>query len=181
VEQHAHRKNLGTSRPARRPALRPSRPSGLDISDVGTLRKLELKDTFTLTYSEAIDPATIIAGWNGTGSQNVVVRATNANNNDKLTVYNASNTALLPLGTLGLKRSDYVTAAMTFGLTGTPSTLTMSGNSVTVTLGSASSTTAATTAAAAANMIWTPGAVADLAGNAAVTTAYTETDLDSDF
>ena len=70
---------------------------------------------------------------------------------------------------------------MTFGATGTPSTMTMSGNSVTITLGTASSTTAATTAAAAANMIWTPAGGADLAGNTSATTAYTETDLDSDF
>jgi hypothetical protein len=109
-----------------------------------------------------------------------VVRATNANNNDKLTVYNASNTTLLPLSTLSLKRGDYVTAAMTFGLTGTPSTLTMSGNNVTVTLGTPSGTP--TASAATGNMSWAPATgAADLAGNASATTAYAETDNDSDF
>ena len=159
-----------------------TRPTAVGISttNVGTLRKLELKDTFTLTYSEAIDPATIIGGWSGTTTQNVVVRATNAGK-DKLAVYDATNATLLPLGTISLGRNDFVSASMTFGATGTPSTLSMSGSSLTVTLGTASSTTAATTAAAAANMIWTPGVVADLAGNTSVTTAYTETDLDSDF
>ena len=114
--------------------------AGLTTTNASTLRKLEVGDTYTLTWNEAINPASILAGWNGTGPQSVVVRATNANNNDKLTVYNASNTTLLPLGTLSLKRGDYVTAAMTFGLTGTPSTLTMSGNSVTITLGTPSGT-----------------------------------------
>jgi hypothetical protein len=154
--------------------------AGVTTTNASTLRKLDLGDTFTLTWNEAINPASIIAGWNGTGSQPVVVRATNANNNDKLTVYNASNTTLLPLGTLGLKRSDYVTASMTFGLTGTPSTLTMSGNSVTITLGTPNGTP--TVAAAAGNMSWTPATgAADLAGNASATTAYVETDNDSDF
>ena len=81
---------------------------------------------------------------------------------------------------MNLKRTDYVTAAMTFGLTGTPSTLTMNGSSLTITLGTPSGTP--TTAAAAANVSWTPAAgTTDLAGNAAATTIYTETDLDNDF
>jgi len=63
---------------------------GFTTTNFSTLRKPELKDTFTLTYSEAMNPASIIAGWDGTTTQNVVVRATNRSSGDKLTVYNAT-------------------------------------------------------------------------------------------
>ncbi len=152
---------------------------GFSTTNFSVLRRLELKDTFTLTYSEPMDPTTFIAGWNGTGAQNVVVRATNATK-DTLKVYNSTNTLQLPLGTLNLQRSDYVTTTGTFGLTGTPSTITMSGNSFTITLGTSSQTMP--TAAAFANMTWTPQVGgADLAGNASATTAFVETDNDDDF
>jgi hypothetical protein len=155
--------------------------AGFTTTNISTVRKLEPADTFTLTYSEPVAPGSIIPGWSGATTQNVVVRATGSGGSkDRLTIYNATNTTLLPLGTLNLKRTDYVTGAMTFGLTGTASTLTMSGSSLTITLGTPSGTPA--TAAAAANVSWTPAAgTTDLAGNAAATTIYTETDLDNDF
>ncbi len=156
--------------------------TGFTTTNVGIARKVELGDTFTLTYSESIDPASIIAGWNGATSQNVVVHATNGNGSgtDKLTVYNSTNTTLLPLGSVNLKRNDYVSATMTFGLTGTVSTLTMSGSNFTITIGTPSGTP--TVAAAVGNVAWTPAIGAkDIAGNAAATTIYTETDNDSDF
>lgn len=155
--------------------------TGFSTTNAGTARRLDPADTFTLTYSEPVAPGSIIAGWNGTTTQNVVVRATgNGGAKDKLTIYNATNTAALPLGTLNLKRSDYVSATTTFGLTGTPSTLTMTGSSLTITLGTPSRATVV--AAAAANASWTPGTGAtDAAGNPAATTIYTETDNDNDF
>ena len=71
----------------------------------------------------------------------VVVRATGTGGSkDRLTIYNATNTTLLPLGTVSLNRPDYVNAAMTFGLTGTHSTLTMTGSTLTITLGTPSGT-----------------------------------------
>jgi hypothetical protein len=154
--------------------------TGLTTTNAGTARRLEMGDTYTLTYSEAVNPTSIIAAWNGATTQNVVVKVTNSGTNDKLTVYASNGTTQLPLGTVALKRGDYVTGAMTFGLTGTASTLTMSGTSLTIRLGNPSGTPA--TAAAAANATWTPSAlVTDLAGNAAATTVYTENDLDNDF
>ncbi|MFC7486166.1 hypothetical protein ACOCJ7_13030 [Knoellia sp. CPCC 206453] len=149
----------------------------------GTVRKLDLKDTLTLTYSEAVTPSSIIAGWNGATAQNVVVRATGSGGTkDRLTVYNGANTTLLPLGTINLNRTDYVTGAVNFGVTGTLSTLTMNGSTLTITLGTPSLTTRITIAGAAANMSWIPSAsVRDLASNAAATTTYAETDNDSDF
>ena len=141
------------------------------------------KATYTLTYSEAVAPASIIAGWNGLTTQNVVVRVTNSTTNDKLTIYTSNNGTLLPLGTVNLNKGDYVTTARTFGLiaSGLPlSTMTMSGSSLTITLGTASGAT--TTAAGTGNVSWTPSASAkDLAGNTAATTPYLETDNDNDF
>jgi hypothetical protein len=156
---------------------------GFSTTNVLTVSKLEPGDTFTLTYSEAVAPGSIIAGWNGTTTQNVVVRAAGSGQAiDKLTIYNSTNATLLPLGTVSLNRTDYVGGNRTFGLAGsaTLSTLTTSGSSLTITLGTASSIT--TAAGAAANASWTPSALAtDLAGNPAATTVYTETDLDADF
>ena len=65
-----------------------------------------------------------------------------------------------------------------FGATGTPSTMTMSGNSITITLGKQSAVglgVDATTAGANGTMSWGPSATAtDRAGNAASTAAATE-------
>jgi hypothetical protein len=154
---------------------------GFTTSNAGVVSRLDAGDTFTLTSSEPISPSSVIAGWSGTTTQNVVVRATgNGGAKDKLTVYNATNSTLLPLGTLNLKRPDYVAGSMTFGATGTPSTLTMSGSSVTITLGTPSGIPSA--AATAANVTWTPDGIAtDPAGNGVATTAYTENDNDRDF
>lgn len=154
--------------------------AGLTTTNASVLRKLELNDTYTLGYSEVMDPNSIIAGWNGVTTQNVVVRATKKSSKYTLTVYNAGNTALLPLGSVNLGRTDYFGSSMTFGASGTASKLTMSGSDVKVTLGTPSGATS--TAAAAGNMTWTPAAGAtDLAGNACATTVYTENDNDSDF
>ena len=127
-----------------------TKPTGVGFAttNVQNARRLEAGDTHTLTYSEAVNPGSIIAGWNGTTTQNVV-KAANSGTNDRLTVFASNGTTSLPLGTVALKRGDYVNGAMTFGLTGTPSTLTMSGSSLTIRLGTPSGTPGV--AAAAAN------------------------------
>src|SRR6185436_20895976 len=98
-----------------------TKPTGVGITttNIATVRKLELGDTYTLTYSEAMDPASIIALWNGLTTENVVVKATNNTTSDYLRIYASNGTTLLPLGTLTLKSTTYVSASMTFGLTGT--------------------------------------------------------------
>jgi hypothetical protein len=131
-------------------------------------------DTVTFTFSEPIEPVSILAGWSGAAT-GVVVRLTNGSGsgNDTLAVYNAANSAQLPLGSVNLGRADYTSANLTFGASGTASSMAMSGSTVTVTLGTQSA--AATTAAATGTMTWTPSATAtDLAGNAVSTTAATE-------
>lgn len=139
----------------------------------------DIGDTVIYTFSEPIDPNSILASWTGAAT-NVVARITNASN-DSLTVFNATNTTQLPLGSLNLGRTDYVSASATFGASGTASTMVLSGNTITLTLGTASA--GPTTASSTGTMIWTPSASAyDRAGNAQSTTSRSETGTsDRDF
>jgi hypothetical protein len=151
-------------------------PSAADIQTTNksgnTVGRPELGDTIIYTFSERIDPNSILANWTGQAT-GVVVRITNASG-DPLTVFDAANTAQLPFGSVNLGRNDYVNASATLGATGTPSTMVQSGNTITVTLGTASS--GPSTAGGNGTMTWAPSASAyDWAGNAMTTTARTET------
>lgn len=152
-------------------------PAGTDVQTVngGTTNGLaEAGDKITFTFSKAIDPNSILAGWSG-ASTNIVVHLNNgtSTNNDTVTVFNSTNATQLPLGSVNLGRADYTSANLTFGATGTASAMAMSGSTVTITLGTQSA--AAITAGATGTMSWTPSASAtDAAGNGASTTAVTE-------
>jgi hypothetical protein len=149
-------------------------PAGTNVqaaNGAAIVGRPELGDTITYTFSEAIDPQSVLAGWTGAAT-NVVVRINNTSP-DSLLVYDAANNAQLPLGSVNLGRTDYVGANRTFGASGTPSSMVRSGSTITVTLGTASGAT--TTAAATGTMTWTPSATAyDRAGNTASTAAATE-------
>jgi hypothetical protein len=152
-------------------------PAGSDVQAANlstTVGLAQAGDTIAFTFSEQIDPNSILSGWSGAAT-GVVVRLNNGASgaNDTVTIFNAANSAQLPLGSVNLGRADYTTASITFGATGTASSMAMSGSAVTITLGTQSA--AATTAAATGTMVWTPSATAtDLAGNAAGTTAVNE-------
>jgi hypothetical protein len=158
-------------------------PTASDIQTTNksgnTAGKPELGDSVIFTFSEPIDPNSILANWTGS-TTGVVVRITNATN-DTLTVFDATNTTQLPLGSVNLGRNDYVSANATFGATGTASTMVQSTNAITITLGTASS--GPSTASSNSTMIWTPSASAyDRAGNAETTTTRSETGAaDKDF
>lgn len=159
-----------------------TRPTGTNVqtTNAGVAGQPGLGDTVTFTFSEQMGPESILAGWTGAAT-NVVVRITQAGGGDQVTVRNAANTAVLPLGTVNLVGTNYVTATRDFGATGTASSMVQSGNTITVTLGTASG--AVGTQATANNMVWTPSATAtDRAGNTCQTTNATEaTPLDIDF
>lgn len=151
------------------------------------VRRIETGDQLTLTFSEAIAPGSLIAGWDGTGTQNIVIRQAN-NTNDALSFYNSGNTARLPLGAVQLKRTDYVSGAVVWGAALTRSTMTLSGSTLTITFGTPDQLTRVTSAAAAANMSWSPRTgvttgtgITDVAGNLGTSTARLETDIDNDF
>jgi hypothetical protein len=152
--------------------------SGIDATNRpgGTLGRPELGDTVRFTYSEQIDAHSIISGWLGAGTQNVVVRINNnaaAGSSDQLVVYNGANNSQLPLGAIDLNRNDYVTSNTTFGASGTPSTLSQSGGEFTITLGTAAGTVS--TGGGNATMAWVPSNVAfDRAGNRSGTATVNE-------
>jgi hypothetical protein len=160
-------------------------PTASDVQTVNggaTNGLAEAGDKIAFTFSKAIDPNSILSGWSG-GATNVVVRLNDgvSGANDTVTVYNATNASQLPLGSVNLGRADYTGASLTFGATGSASSMVSSGTTVTITLGTQSA--AATTASATGTMTWTPSASAtDPAGNAASTTAASESGAaDKDF
>lgn len=150
-------------------------PTGTDVQTAngGTIvGRPQENDTITFTFSETMDPDSILSGWTG-ASTGVVVRINNVAGGDTLQVWNAGNTAQLPLGQVDLAR-NYVNANRSYGATGTASAMVQSGTSITITLGTQSGN--GRTVGAAATMVWTPAAGAtDGAGNACSTAAVAET------
>jgi hypothetical protein len=143
--------------------------SAVQTTNAGIAGKAETGDKVILTYNEAMEPVSIIAGWNG-GSTTVTVRLVQNGTGDRVQIYNAANTTVLPLGTIRLNRTDYTTSTVSF----TNSTMTMVGGVVTITLGTPSGSV--TTAGGAAAMSWTPSSTAtDQSGNTASTSSFIET------
>ena len=152
-----------------------TKPSASSLSTTnkagGTVGKAETGDGITFTYSEPMDPSTILAGWDATASTSVTVRLLNANGGggDRVQVWDATNTTQLDLGTVRLGSTGYTTTSLTF----TNSTMTVSGNAFTIVLGTPSATS--TLAVVTSNTKWTPSTAAtDLAGNACQNTASNE-------
>jgi hypothetical protein len=161
-------------------------PSASDVQSAnkagGIAGRPEIGDTITFSFSEPVDPNSVLAGWSGSATS-VVVHIDNLifGNNDGLSVYNAVNTAVLPFGSVNLERADYVSGDSTFGKTGTASTMVQSGNAITITLGTIAGPP--TTAGGTGTMVWSPSAAAtDRAGNAESTAPRTESGtVDKDF
>lgn len=130
-------------------------PAGADIQTANggaTVGKAEANDTITYTFTKAIDPESFLAGWSG-ASTTVTLRLVNNGNFDQVHIYNAANTAQLPLGIVDLRR-NYVSSTVNF----TNSTMVMSGATITVTLGAPSGATL--TVVQPQSMDWTPSASA---------------------
>jgi hypothetical protein len=174
--------NTGTSA-ARTFTVDTVKPTAKTVSTTNkpgtTAGHLDSGDVVTFTYSEAVDPASVLAAWDG-ASTSVKVRFTNAGTfgaSDTFTVLDASANANVHLGSVDAK-GDFVSATTTFAATMARSA---DGASIAVTLGTPASVQ--TLAVTAKNMVWTVGAgIADPAGNAIATPAtWTETDTDLDF
>jgi hypothetical protein len=150
-----------------------TKPTGSDLQTArsgGTAGKAETGDSMTLTFSEPIDPASLISGWDGT-SRNVTFRIVNAagSASDTVQIFNGT-TQLTALGTITLPAKDYVKATVDF----TSSPMVMSGSTLTVTLGSTSGSANVTTGSAGA-MSWVPAATLyDRAGNTLTSSTVTE-------
>jgi hypothetical protein len=136
----------------------------------GTVGRAEAGDTLTYTFGEPVDTISILAAWTtSSASQTVTLRLNQNAGGDNITIFNSANTTQLPMGTINLGRTDYTTVNRTF----TGSTMTTSGNNVTIVLGTASG--GVTTAAGNGTMAWTPTTtVTDIAGNALLATVANE-------
>lgn len=162
-----------------------TRPAAADVqtTNAGTAGRAEAGDTIVFTYSERIDPQSILAGWVGAATA-VTVRLIDGGcvlnlllkvcSDDSVTVWNAANSSQLPLGTIDLNDDDYHgTALGTASPITFASTMVQSGPTITITLGSASGSVE--TASGSTTMAWSPSASAyDAAGNAASTATDTE-------
>ena len=159
--------------------------AGSDVqtaNGAATAGTAEPGDTVTYTFSEPVDPASVLSGWTGT-STSVVVRVINGGTlpvtADTVQIWNAANNAQLPLGTVTLPSGTYVgglagTEVASFGATGTASAMVMSGSTITITLGTAGGQ-AASAGLLAGAMSWVPSATAtDRAGNASSTATVNE-------
>ncbi len=124
----------------------------------GTIGRPEQGDTITYTWSEPIDPGSLLAGWDGGSPTTVTVRFTNAGNNDRLQVRGPAGT--LNFGTVRLQQ-NYVPRRRDF----TASSITMLGNTVTIVLGTPSGTVNTVTVATPTTWQASTGAY-DAAGNA---------------
>lgn len=103
-------------------------------------------------------------------------------------VWNAANSTQSPLGSVNMGRGDYVAGLLggfiSFGVTGTPSSMVMSGNTIPITLGTLTGVLVGpTTAGGIGTMVWTPVATPyDRAANVMSTTPAIESGAaDKDF
>jgi len=136
----------------------------------GTAGKMDSGDTVVFTFSEQMDPASILTGWSGS-STNVTLAVTNSGGSDSISITSCN------YGTLATA-ADLVSTSITW----TNSAMVQSGATVTITLGTVSDATKLKTDSTSQNMTWTPSTSAkDRAGNAMSSTAKAETDNDVDF
>ena len=158
-------------------------PGAPTTTNAGINGRLDLGDTLALSTSSPLLPGSVLAGWSGS-STNVVVRVNDAGGGarDTLTIWDSTNSTQLALGTVNLDEKDWASGNVTFGLTGTPSTIVQTGSTITVTLGTVSDATKLGTAKKG-DMFWTPGVGAtDSRGTTFLPAATgTETDTDIDF
>ena len=154
-------------------------PTATDIaaSNGGaTAGKAEAGDVITFSFSEPIDPGTVLAGWNGSATAVQVKFTAGVLAPDPFTVLDGGGGTGVHLGSVQ-SNGDYVTLNTTFA-----ATMVRSGTSVVVTLGALQGGVVSVLPVGAQNMTWTvDGAVEDLAGNAVTTTSVTESASDVDF
>ena len=154
-------------------------PTGTAVqaaNGTGTSGRIDAGDVLTFSYSEAIAPGSILAGWTGAAVA-VTVRVNDSSNADTLSLYNAANTTPLALSNDLRLNANRTTGGARFA-----ATMTMTGTQVAITFGALASGSV-NTVAASTTMRWTPSAAAtDLAGNSVTNTAVAESGAaDRDF
>jgi hypothetical protein len=154
-------------------------PTATDIAAANggrTAGKIEAGDVISFSFSEPIDPATVLSGWDGSSTAMQVRVTAGFLAPDPFTVLDNSGGTTVHLGSVQTN-GDYVTLTATFAVT-----MVRSGSSVVVTVGALQSGFVSLLANGAQNMTWTVDtAVKDLAGNAVTTASVTESASDVDF
>lgn len=144
-------------------------PTAIDIQTAngGTLGRPDSGDIVTYTFSEQMLASSILAGW--TGESTAVRVRLNQATTDTMTIWNAANTAQLPMGSVRIG-TGHVTSSAVLN-----ATMIRTENTILITFGTQVSGTVSTSAANV-TMRWTPSTTAkDLAGNSMSSTARTET------
>ena len=147
------------------------------VNGGGTAGRIDAGDVLTFTYSEALAPASLLAGWTG-ASIAVNVRVTDSGALDTLSIWDAANSTKVALTGTDLR----LLADRTSGGARLAGTMVLNGNQVVITLG-AVVTGSTRTATGASTMLWAPSTAAtDLAGNPVPGTSVLETgSTDTDF
>jgi hypothetical protein len=132
-----------------------------------TAGRIEAGDWLRFTWSEAVSPASVLAGWDGTATA-ISIKVVDSNKRDTLEVDNAAGTLQLNIAaskTDVALNDDFVGADTVFD-----ATMVQSGASITITFGARRS--GAVKTAVAATMSWKVSpATTDLAGNLIPATA----------
>ncbi len=128
----------------------------------GTEGKPEKGDTVSFAFNNVPEARTIVSEWTGGGTKSVTVSIAGTSTNDTLTVSGAT------VGSVELKGDYTETSPVTFS----GSSMSLSGSTVTIVLGTSSGV--AKTNTTKVKPIWTPVAsIGDLAGNACSTAGVT--------
>jgi hypothetical protein len=178
-----HAGNAGTVAGAATVDNTPPTATDIQTANGGTTVGLaEEKDSITYTFSEPIEPESILAGWTGAAT-NVTVRIIDSSlilptGDDAVQIYDSANSKVLPLGTVDLGRNDYAAGLVGGNFRFLNSKMTMSGNTITIVFGTYNTGVlepGRTTAAGTGTMTWTPVAGPyDRAGNPISTAPATE-------
>jgi hypothetical protein len=135
--------------------------TNIQTANVGATAGLpEQGDTMTFTFSEQIAPGTIVGGWNGTGTQTVTVTMDTLNH---LSIAGAT----LVNGFVTLGGTGYVNSGKTVVFSN--STISQSGATVTLTLGTPDKTQFLSAGSAGQTSWPVAAALTDIAGNAITT------------
>jgi len=122
-------------------------PTDADTVDNGQSGRPETGDEVVFTFSAVVDPASILAGWDGSATP-VVLHLADVGGTSVLTVRNAASTAALTeLGSVQT-HGDYASTADF-----TSSQMTLGGSTITIVLGTLSGTT--NRDPSAKTMVWT--------------------------
>ena len=147
-----------------------TRPTPVDMTSAnkagGTMGLAEQGDSITYTFSEPMDPESLVPGWDGGSPTTVQVRIRNRGNNDQLLIRTNAG-VLLDFGPVVLQQ-NYAQGSRNFS----NSPITMLGNQVTIVLGVVSGAARLVTIASPTTWTGDNGAY-DAAGNACSTATIT--------